>query len=76
MDRGDTFPVDKTVDEVMACDYDGLVLPGGVANLDFPRQNARAVEGMRIFFERAKPVAAICPGRGCWWKRTRCAGGP
>jgi len=62
MDKGDTFPVDKTVEEVMAADYDGLVLPGGVANPDFLRTNARAVEFVRFFFERAKPVAAICHG--------------
>lgn len=62
MDKGDTFPVDKTVNEVMAADYDGLVLPGGVMNPDVLRTNPRAVEFVRFFFERAKPVAAICHG--------------
>jgi len=62
MDTGDTFPVDKTVDEVMAADYDGLVLPGGVANPDKLRMNPRAVEFTRFFFERGLPVAAICHG--------------
>ena len=62
MDQGDTFPVDKTVDEVMAADYDGLVLPGGVANPDKLRMNSRAVEFTRFFFERGLPVAAICHG--------------
>ncbi|HEY4792128.1 MAG TPA: DJ-1/PfpI family protein, partial [Actinomycetes bacterium] len=31
-DNGDRFPVDKTVDQANADDYDALVLPGGVAN--------------------------------------------
>lgn len=62
MDKGDTFAVDKTVDEVMAADYDGLVLPGGGVNPDQLRMNPRAVEFVRFFFERAKPVAAICHG--------------
>lgn len=62
MDKADTFPVDTTVDQVMAADYDGLVLPGGVANPDKLRMNPRAVEFVRFFFERGKPVAAICHG--------------
>ena len=32
MDKGDTFDVDGLVAEADASDYDGLVLPGGVAN--------------------------------------------
>ena len=37
LDKGDTFPVDRTVEEANEADYDGLVLPGGVANPDFLR---------------------------------------
>lgn len=62
MDKGDTLPVDKVVGDVQASDYDGLVLPGGVANPDFLRQDAKAVAFVRGFFERGKPVAAICHG--------------
>ena len=43
MDKGDTFPVDKAVSEADATDYDGLVLPGGVANPDFLRADEDAV---------------------------------
>jgi protease I len=60
LDRADTFPVDKTVDEVSVDDYDGLVLPGGVANPDNLRMHSDAVAFTRAFFEQAKPVAAIC----------------
>lgn len=61
-EKGDTFPVDKTVDEVTADDYDGLVLPGGVFNPDALRVNGKAVEFVRGFFKQQKPVAAICHG--------------
>ena len=62
IDKADTFPVDKTVKEVKASDYDGLVLPGGVVNPDALRMNEAAVKFVRSFFEQKKPVAAICHG--------------
>lgn len=60
LDKGDTFPVDKTVDEADASNYDGLVLPGGVANPDLLRTKPEAVDFVRDFFDQGKPVAAIC----------------
>ncbi|MEV0594554.1 type 1 glutamine amidotransferase domain-containing protein [Nonomuraea cavernae] len=60
LDRGDTFAVDATVDEVSAAEFDGLVLPGGVANPDFLRTVPEAVRFVGDFFEAGKPVAAIC----------------
>jgi protease I len=62
LDKGDTFKVDHTVDEVSASDYDALVLPGGVANPDFLRMDDKAVAFTRSFFEQAKPVGVICHG--------------
>ena len=62
LDKGDTFKVDKTVAEATAADYDGLVLPGGVANPDFLRTDEDAVAFVRAFFEEAKPVGVICHG--------------
>src|SRR4051794_40688676 len=49
LDKGDTFPVDKTVADANASDYDGLVLPGGVANPDFLRTDEDAVSFVRAF---------------------------
>ena len=60
LDKGDTFRVDKTVADADASEYDGLVLPGGVANPDRPRTDPDAVAFTRAFFEAGKPVAAIC----------------
>jgi protease I len=60
LDKADTFPVDKVVSEADPTDYDGLVLPGGVANPDQLRMNEDAVRFVRTFFEQGKPVGAIC----------------
>jgi protease I len=60
LDKDKRFAVDRTVAEATHEDYDGLVLPGGVANPDFLRMNEDAVAFVRSFFEAGKPVAAIC----------------
>jgi protease I len=62
LDKADTFKVDHTVTDVTSSDYDGLVLPGGVANPDFLRMDENAVAFVRGFFEQAKPVGVICHG--------------
>jgi protease I len=62
LDKGDTFNVDRTVEEASASDYDALVLPGGVANPDSLRLDERAVAFARGFFEQGKPVGVICHG--------------
>jgi protease I len=62
LDKGDTFPVDRTVQDASAGDYDALVLPGGVANPDFLRMDDQAVSFARAFFEQGKPVGVICHG--------------
>jgi protease I len=62
LDKADTFKVDRTAGEADASDYDGLVLPGGVANPDNLRTHPDAVAFARAFFEQAKPVGVICHG--------------
>jgi protease I len=61
-DKADRFPVDRTVDEASADDYDALVLPGGVGNPDTLRMHENAVAFARAFVEGRKPVAVICHG--------------
>jgi protease I len=61
-EKGDSFPVDKTVGEVNAGTHDGLVLPGGTKNPDRLRTDKDAVEFVRAFFDADKPVAFICHG--------------
>lgn len=60
LDKGGTYAVDATVEDVSAADFAGLVLPGGVANPDFLRMDDKAVRFVRDFFDAGKPVAAIC----------------
>jgi protease I len=60
LDKGDTFTPDRAVGEADPADYDGLVLPGGVANPDQLRTEEAAVGFIRSFFTDGKPVGAIC----------------
>lgn len=60
LDKADTFTVDKVVHDVSPDEYEGLVLPGGVANPDALRQVPEAVRFVGGFFSAQKPVAAIC----------------
>lgn len=62
LDKADTFPVDRAVADVSAADFDGLVLPGGVANPDQLRTKPAAVAFARGFVEAGKPIAVICHG--------------
>jgi protease I len=60
LDKGETWEADKTTSEARADDYDGVVLPGGVANPDNLRADKDAVRFLREFFAAGKPVGAIC----------------
>ncbi len=62
LDKGDTFDVDCAVGDANPSEYDGLVLPGGVANPDQLRTKPEALEFVRGFFEAGKPVGVICHG--------------
>jgi deglycase len=62
LDKADKFAVDRTADDAKADEYDGLVLPGGVANPDRLRTDENVVRFVRAFFEAGKPVAVICHG--------------
>jgi deglycase len=61
-DKADRFPVDRTVEEASADDYDALVVPGGVGNPDTMRMDENAVEFVRAFADAGKPMAVICHG--------------
>jgi len=62
LDKSSTFPVDKTLDEADPGDYDGVVLPGGVANPDQLRTDERAIRFLQEVFSAGKPVGVICHG--------------
>ena len=60
LDKADTFTVDIAVADANPDEFDGLMLPGGVANPDQLRMDPKAVAFVRSFVEAGKPVAAIC----------------
>jgi len=61
-EKGQRLRVDRTLDQAHPSEYAALVLPGGVANPDRLRTNAKAVQFVREFLVAEKPVAAICHG--------------
>lgn len=56
------FPVDLTLADAKAEDFDALLLPGGVANPDALRVEPQAIALVRHFATAGKPIAAICHG--------------
>jgi protease I len=58
----DRFKVDMNVADAKPADFDGLVLPGGVANPDQLRLSNEAIAFIRDFDAEDKMVAAICHG--------------
>ncbi len=57
-----SYPVDRTVADVSADDFDALILPGGTINPDKLRLDKNAVEFVRDFVTGGKPVGVICHG--------------
>lgn len=62
LDKASKFSVDRTLSDVEPGEFDGVVLPGGVANPDELRTEERAVSFLRQFFSEGKPVGVICHG--------------
>jgi protease I len=62
MQPGDRFKVEMNVGDAKPADFDGLVLPGGVANPDQLRMSKEAIAFIREFDGEDKMVAAICHG--------------
>lgn len=59
--RGHNFAINKDFDKVDPEEYDGLYIAGG-RSAEYIRLNDRVLEITRSFFEKGKPVAAICHG--------------
>ena len=62
LDKADTFDVDLTTGEAQAADFDGVMLPGGVANPDQLRMDDAAVRFLQDIADADKPIAVICHG--------------
>ncbi len=61
-EKSDKFTVDKTFDELDACDYDAVMLPGGVFNADTIRSESAAVQFVTEMAALKKPIGVICHG--------------
>ena len=69
LDKGSTFDVDTTLEDARAGEYDGAVLPGGVANPDQLRTQQPAISFLQEFFSdgqagRSDLPRAVDPRRG------------
>jgi len=73
IDKGDMIPVDRTVEQVDAEGYDGLLLPGGVLNPDNLRQNEQASASSATSTTRASRSLRSAMRHGSWSKLTWCA---
>jgi protease I len=62
LDKADRFPVNRTTAEVSPGDYDGIMLPGGVANPDRLRTDEAAVRFVAEAAAAGTPIAVICHG--------------
>ncbi|HEY9712922.1 MAG TPA: DJ-1/PfpI family protein [Chroococcales cyanobacterium] len=58
---GHKFAINADFDELKPEQYDALVIPGGRAP-EYLRLNDRLIAVVKHFFEKQKPVAAICHG--------------
>jgi protease I len=62
LDKADVFQARVGTDSLTIDDFDGVVLPGGVANPDQLRTDQNAVQFLREWTQAGRPVAAICHG--------------
>jgi protease I len=62
VERGESIPVDLTLDQANPDDFDAVLLPGGALNADALRVHARAQEFVRRCDAAGKPIAVICHG--------------
>jgi protease I len=60
LDHADKLDVDGKVADATPEDFDGIVIPGGVANGDFLRADEDTVRFVKEFAKTKKPIAAIC----------------
>ena len=62
LDRADSFDVQAPVSSVGVGDFDGAVLPGGVANADALRLDPDAAAFVGELVRQGKPLGVICHG--------------
>ena len=76
LDKADKFEVDRAVGDADAAVYDGLLLPGGVANPDNLRTDAARSASFAPSSRRASRWRRSVTRPGCWWRPTSSRDGP
>ena len=56
---GELVRIDRTIDDVQAADFDGLLVPGGYVSPDILRQSAPVRAFVRQFDAAGKPIALL-----------------
>lgn len=59
--RGEEVTATRTLEEIDIDNYDGLLIPGGYAP-DKLRREEKVLQLVKEFYEKGKPIAAICHG--------------
>jgi protease I len=59
-DKGSTIPVDASIDQANADDYDAVLLPGGAINADAMRMVPKVKEFLQAMQKAGKPIGVIC----------------
>ncbi|WP_069803587.1 type 1 glutamine amidotransferase domain-containing protein [Thermogemmatispora onikobensis] len=62
VEKGDSFPVDLTLQQANPDEFDAVLLPGGALNADALRVQREAQEFVRRIDAAGKPIAVICHG--------------
>lgn len=62
LDPAYEYNVDRAFEDILATEFDGLIVPGGTVGSDKLRAEANAVDFVRNFIETGNPVAVICHG--------------
>ncbi|WP_376794367.1 type 1 glutamine amidotransferase domain-containing protein [Thermogemmatispora sp.] len=62
VEKGDSFPVDLTLQQAKPEEFDAVLLPGGALNADALRVLREAQEFVRRIDAAGKPIAVICHG--------------
>jgi len=62
LEPGSEMDADVAFADANANDYDAVVVPGGTVGADRLRNHPEAVNFVKAFLEKGKPVAAICHG--------------
>lgn len=60
LDKSQVYEADRSTADAHVADYDGVMLPGGVANPDQLRADEHAVRFIKAAWDAGKPIAAIC----------------